>query len=290
MRPPRVRGTAPTVVRERIFQAVRAVIRAVRGNRPTVLAVEDVHWADPTTAEMLGRLIAEPEPGVLLVITHRESAEHWPAASGAASIRLDPLARQHVVQLADEIAGAPLPARDQPRDRRPDRRRAVVRQRAHPDAHRHRRARPRARPFRAAGLAVVHVDPRAGTGLAHGSSGRARAGQAARPARRDDRPRFRPRPALGRLRWRRPRGSAGRDAQRAHHRARAVREVLCVHPRPGPRRRVRVARALEPPHSSSPHRGRPGGASPGRSGRGTGADRPARRGGRRCRSRRAVLA
>jgi predicted ATPase len=102
----RARGSAPAVARERIFEAVRAVVRAARGDGPAVLLVEDVHWADPTTAELLGRLTAAPEPGVLLLITHRQGG--GPAASGTTTIHLDPLAGQHVVQLAHDVAGAPL--------------------------------------------------------------------------------------------------------------------------------------------------------------------------------------
>jgi class 3 adenylate cyclase len=48
------------------------------GSRPRLLVVEDVHWADPSTLGVLGRLAHHPPRGVLTITTSREgSAVAW---------------------------------------------------------------------------------------------------------------------------------------------------------------------------------------------------------------------
>ena len=58
--------------RERIWEAVVALVQRQAAAHPTVLVIEDLHWSDPTTAEWLGRscdaLAAAP---CLMVLTYR---------------------------------------------------------------------------------------------------------------------------------------------------------------------------------------------------------------------------
>jgi predicted ATPase len=51
-----------------------------------VLSVEDVHWIDPTTSELLERLIARvPRTHILLLVTFRpEFTPPWPESSSTA--------------------------------------------------------------------------------------------------------------------------------------------------------------------------------------------------------------
>lgn len=87
-----------------------------RAHRPTVAVVEDVHWADGATLDVLtlvGRRIARSH--TLLVLTFREVASDHPLqvvlgdlpAANVDSFRLRPLSRDAVVTLAgDEAVGA----------------------------------------------------------------------------------------------------------------------------------------------------------------------------------------
>jgi class 3 adenylate cyclase/tetratricopeptide (TPR) repeat protein len=62
----------PELLREKTLQALIAPILALAARQPLLIAFEDVHWADPSTLELLGRLV-DQAPGLqlLLVVTFR---------------------------------------------------------------------------------------------------------------------------------------------------------------------------------------------------------------------------
>jgi predicted ATPase len=45
--------------RQRLFGAVRAVLVALAEATPSAVIIEDVHWADPSTRDLLGYLLVE---------------------------------------------------------------------------------------------------------------------------------------------------------------------------------------------------------------------------------------
>jgi DNA-binding CsgD family transcriptional regulator len=58
--------------RQRLFAAVRAVLVALGEATPSAVILEDVHWADPSTRDLLGYLLAPPHrTGVPIVLTSR---------------------------------------------------------------------------------------------------------------------------------------------------------------------------------------------------------------------------
>ena len=80
--------------------------------QPLLVVVEDVHWADPTTLELLERLIDRmASERVLLLVTFRpEFAEQWHSRPHVTLISLNRLARRQTTELANWIAGgAALP-------------------------------------------------------------------------------------------------------------------------------------------------------------------------------------
>src|ERR671932_253187 len=54
----RVRYLEPPQLRERVFGAVREYLAALARRQPAVLVFEDLHWADPTSLDLLERLMA----------------------------------------------------------------------------------------------------------------------------------------------------------------------------------------------------------------------------------------
>jgi class 3 adenylate cyclase/tetratricopeptide (TPR) repeat protein len=73
----------PAQQRECTMEALAAIIAALAAQQLVILAVEDVHWADPSTLELLGRLAEVASRTRLLVLCNARSelAMPWPRAS-----------------------------------------------------------------------------------------------------------------------------------------------------------------------------------------------------------------
>ncbi|EMB14211.1 protein kinase domain-containing protein [Rhodopirellula europaea] len=70
---------SPSAKKEATFQLLIHWLQATAEQHPVLMVVEDLHWCDPSTLELLGRIIsAESLDSVLLVMTHRpEFADDW---------------------------------------------------------------------------------------------------------------------------------------------------------------------------------------------------------------------
>jgi ATP/maltotriose-dependent transcriptional regulator MalT len=62
------------VERYRCHYAVRAALQQLVRDRPLVLVLDDMHWADPASVELLSYLLRRDVPGVLLALAFRPSA------------------------------------------------------------------------------------------------------------------------------------------------------------------------------------------------------------------------
>ena len=93
--------------------AVIAMILETAERQPMLQLWEDLHWADPSTLELLGLLMEQaPTASLLMVLTARpEFVPPWPARSHITPITLNRLERPHAEALVARIAGMkPLPA------------------------------------------------------------------------------------------------------------------------------------------------------------------------------------
>jgi class 3 adenylate cyclase len=70
---------------------------------PHLLVVEDLHWADPSTVALLGRLVARRSPGLLTVATTREK-EAIPWRDAVAVAVLGRLGTEAATRLIDNLA------------------------------------------------------------------------------------------------------------------------------------------------------------------------------------------
>jgi len=71
----------------RLFDQVRdAIAVALAGPVPGLLVVDDAHWLDPTSADLLAYLVRRPPPGVLIVVTWRSDAPAPVSSLDAASL------------------------------------------------------------------------------------------------------------------------------------------------------------------------------------------------------------
>ncbi len=64
---------APAILRERLLSILHGQFRAMTKSRPLCLVIEDLHWLDPTSRELLDRVIGDiVESRLLLVLTARD--------------------------------------------------------------------------------------------------------------------------------------------------------------------------------------------------------------------------
>jgi DNA-binding CsgD family transcriptional regulator len=102
----------PRAERHRLFRAIRELLDALG---PTVLVLEDVHWADDGTRDFLAFVAAAPPEKLAVVATYRREdvdeqlagvLARLPANEPVARISLGPLSTDHVAELARELLGA----------------------------------------------------------------------------------------------------------------------------------------------------------------------------------------
>lgn len=95
----------PERLRADTFAALVRLLTALRGGRPTLLLVEDIHWIDPSTRELLQQILAgvAREP-LLIVMTARPEAElRWTQAADPLVIQLAKLNRTQSAEFLAEI-------------------------------------------------------------------------------------------------------------------------------------------------------------------------------------------
>jgi class 3 adenylate cyclase/tetratricopeptide (TPR) repeat protein len=83
----------PQQLKERVLQLLIRRVRELSEERPVLCLIEDVHWIDPTTAELVGRAIASMRNArVFVVVTGRPPIEALRLEEDTPVVRL-PLAR-----------------------------------------------------------------------------------------------------------------------------------------------------------------------------------------------------
>lgn len=89
----------PRDARTALMHVLEKLLVTNAGRHPLLLVVEDLHWADPTTVELLGRIVRElPGQPVLCVLTFRTGFQSpWPRK---AQIELAPLTPAEVREMA----------------------------------------------------------------------------------------------------------------------------------------------------------------------------------------------
>jgi class 3 adenylate cyclase/tetratricopeptide (TPR) repeat protein len=99
-------GHSPRQARERTLVILKQWFLRMAECRPLLLIIEDAQWIDPTTRELLDRLVrAAPGAKLLLLVTHRPEFEApWLDLPHVAQISLNPLDRETAQDLMAAIA------------------------------------------------------------------------------------------------------------------------------------------------------------------------------------------
>ncbi|GAB4559132.1 MAG: TOMM system kinase/cyclase fusion protein [Haliangiales bacterium] len=106
---PLAAGTAPPAMapaqqRAMLLRALLLLFVEMAAERPLVLAIEDVHWIDATTLELVRMLLDELESApVLMILTSRPERDH--GLSVSATLRLDRLNATALSEMVQRCAG-----------------------------------------------------------------------------------------------------------------------------------------------------------------------------------------
>ncbi|OJT26552.1 hypothetical protein BO221_00460 [Archangium sp. Cb G35] len=98
--------------KRKVLEALKLLFLRVAGERPVLCVIEDLHWADPSTLELLGLLKEDvAAAGFLLVLTARPGFQpSWPSGPGFHRLVLDRLPAESAAALVREAAhGTHLP-------------------------------------------------------------------------------------------------------------------------------------------------------------------------------------
>jgi DNA-binding SARP family transcriptional activator/tetratricopeptide (TPR) repeat protein len=92
----------PEVARERLFEAVTGSLSAISAGCPTLLVIDDVHWADPGSLQMLRHIARSPHrTGLMILATYRETEPSDALAEALADLGREGLfERQHLSGLS----------------------------------------------------------------------------------------------------------------------------------------------------------------------------------------------
>jgi predicted ATPase len=97
----------PEQLKQRTEDAIAAMVVEESERRPMLAVWEDMHWADQSTLDLLGRLIDQtPTVPALVLLTFRpEFAPPWPAHSYVRPLPLTRLGRPQIEVLINRLAG-----------------------------------------------------------------------------------------------------------------------------------------------------------------------------------------
>ena len=95
------RGTTPP---EELFWAVRRLFEALARERPLLVVLEDVHWAEPTLLDLVEHVSrwSRDAPILLLCVARPELLEERPQWEGV-HVRLEPLSQSESTELLDAL-------------------------------------------------------------------------------------------------------------------------------------------------------------------------------------------
>jgi tetratricopeptide (TPR) repeat protein len=98
-------GVSPETLKAKTFEALRQMFLHGRQQHPLILAVEDLHWIDPTSEEFFASLVERlPGAAILCLATYRPGYRPpWLDKSYATQLSLSPLAPQDSVEVVRAV-------------------------------------------------------------------------------------------------------------------------------------------------------------------------------------------
>src|SRR6266540_2412879 len=108
------RDLHPLAVRDRFQDAWAEFLTDVVADRPAVVLVEDIHWAEAQLLDLLEYVLGSVQGPLLVITTARpellQRRPGWGARAGGELLELDPLSAQDADRMLDEMLAGGLPA------------------------------------------------------------------------------------------------------------------------------------------------------------------------------------
>jgi DNA-binding CsgD family transcriptional regulator/tetratricopeptide (TPR) repeat protein len=113
-------GSGDNLDRSDLFEAIHGALDDLAEEQPVLVVIEDVHWADRSTRDLLSFLFARPFFGRVVVLASyrsddlhrrhplRAAAAQWVRVPGVQRVQLDPLADVDVRRLVQALLPGPL--------------------------------------------------------------------------------------------------------------------------------------------------------------------------------------
>jgi predicted ATPase len=94
--------------KQRLFQSLVRLLEQAAARSPVLLVVEDLHWIDPSSAELIALVVERLKTlPVLAIFTARpEFQPHWSDGAHVAHLRLRPLDRGDAIAMVASLCGA----------------------------------------------------------------------------------------------------------------------------------------------------------------------------------------
>jgi class 3 adenylate cyclase/predicted ATPase len=110
--PPEPLPMSPELQRRKTIDVLTQWTLSLSAAQPLVVLVEDLHWCDASSLELLGHLIAQsPTARVLVLATARpEFTAPWPPRSNFTTVQLPRLTQREARSMVTALAGSELPA------------------------------------------------------------------------------------------------------------------------------------------------------------------------------------
>ncbi len=108
-----LQSMSPERQRQRTLQMLIGIVVSFAGEKPLMMVIEDLHWIDPTSAQLLALMIEHvPTLPLFMLLTARPDFDPpWPPASYVTPLMLMRLTRSEIEQMVDRLASdKPLPA------------------------------------------------------------------------------------------------------------------------------------------------------------------------------------
>lgn len=93
--------------RQQTLESMVAILLELAEQQPVLFILEDLHWPDPTTLELLGLLVEQvPTAALYTLLTCRpEFQPSWSHRSYLTEITVNRLSRSQIERLAEQVAG-----------------------------------------------------------------------------------------------------------------------------------------------------------------------------------------